>query len=308
MPQNVRFSAAFISLHLAPVRVTGYAVRWTGVTMSTHVGNRRMDEDLNNVDVTEDDEKRTGQNPWVIVAAVIAVIVVLLLLSTCVAGQLLDDPVAESQTVTVPDVVGLHRTTAVSELEDAGFDVSIRRLPTDKVPPGRVTRQSPPAGTKASYGITVIIEVAEDPFSGVRDLETSSTPVIPNIVGTHDDYAYGTLEARGYIPAPGYQYTGITLPGKIISQSPQGNTPAEPGTVVYYTVSLGEAPDQAVTVPDVMGLSDSAASSRIQGSGLTPFALYRPAPAPVGVVSDQWPGAGSSLPEGEQVYYVIGIR
>jgi serine/threonine-protein kinase len=268
-----------------------------------------MDEELNNVALTEDDdEERSGQNPWTIVAAVVAVIVLLLLLSTCVAGQLLDDPVAESQTVTVPDVVGLHRTAAITELEDLGFDVSIRRFPTDEFPPGRVTRQSPPAGTEASYGITVIIEVAENPFAGDADLETSSTPVIPNIVGTHETYAYDTLESRGYVPSPSYQYTGITLPGKVMSQSPQGNTPAEEGTVVYYSVSLGEAPESVVTVPDVMGLSQAAANDRIRARGLTPFAVYRPAPSPVGVVSDQWPAAGSSVPEGEEVYYVIGIR
>ena len=267
-----------------------------------------MDEELNNAELTEDDEERSGQNPWVIVAAIVAVIIVLLLLSTCVAGALLDEGAEESQTVTVPDVVGMQRTAATNELDDLGFEVSTRRLPTDEFPPGQVTRQSPPAGTEASYGITVIIEVAEDPYAGARDLETTTTPVIPNIVGTHEDYAYETLEKRGYVPAPGYRYTGITLPGKVISQSPQGNTPAEQGTVVYYTVSLGEAPERTTTVPDVMGLSESAASDRIRGAELEPFPMYRPAPAPVGVVSDQWPSKGDTVPVGEQVYFVIGIR
>jgi penicillin-binding protein 1A len=62
---------------------------------------------------------------------------------------------------TVPNVVGMKQNTATNALHDAGYAVQVIEEPSpdNNEPQGRVWKQSPPAGTKASSGTTVTIYV-----------------------------------------------------------------------------------------------------------------------------------------------------
>jgi beta-lactam-binding protein with PASTA domain len=62
--------------------------------------------------------------------------------------------------VVVPDVTGRRSDDASSALAAAGFAVQRRSVPASGVESGTVVRQSPPGGSLASRGSTVVIDVA----------------------------------------------------------------------------------------------------------------------------------------------------
>jgi serine/threonine-protein kinase len=69
----------------------------------------------------------------------------------------------ESETVTVPNVVGLDQPSAESQLKDAGLEVNVEQQESPAVPEGLVISQSPSAGTNVAKGTTVTITVSTAP-------------------------------------------------------------------------------------------------------------------------------------------------
>jgi beta-lactam-binding protein with PASTA domain/tRNA A-37 threonylcarbamoyl transferase component Bud32 len=66
-----------------------------------------------------------------------------------------------SSQVTVPDVIGMSRTQAVSTLQTAGFGVTIATTPSTPDNENEVISQSPSPGTKAAKGSNVTIRVGD---------------------------------------------------------------------------------------------------------------------------------------------------
>jgi serine/threonine-protein kinase len=77
---------------------------------------------------------------------------------------------ASTGVITVPDVVGQDRKTAVNALKKAVFVVSVTEQSTsDPAEVGRVISEFPPAGSRAQRGDTVTISV------GVASPTTTTT-------------------------------------------------------------------------------------------------------------------------------------
>lgn len=268
-----------------------------------------MAEDVTNTapDDGQGEQDESRSNLWLVLAAIVIIGIILWLLTTCVAGQLAEDDLASGQTVTVPDVVGMHRDQAVTTLSEVGFDVTIRKRASDDEPRNTVLRQSPTAGTEASFGITVIIEIADGPVAPEASVETTEVDVVPYVLGSQEDAARASIGSAGYQSSVSYGYYGTSRPGKVMSQYPEAGTPASAGTVVHISISLSEQPNASVTVPDVRGLSVSGAKSRISDSGLEPFAIERPYPAPYQEAWKQWPDPGTVVESGTKVHFIYGI-
>ena len=62
--------------------------------------------------------------------------------------------------VSVPDVVGTTSSQATATLRNAGFDVNLVSVPSDRAP-GTVVAQAPPAGSEQPEGSTIRLNVAE---------------------------------------------------------------------------------------------------------------------------------------------------
>ncbi|MGH9004168.1 MAG: PASTA domain-containing protein, partial [Acidimicrobiia bacterium] len=76
--------------------------------------------------------------------------------------------------VRVPNVVGLSRSDATTELENAGFQVTVREVTSlDPSNAGRVIAQSPSADSKADKGSIVTITVGK--FGGTTSTTSSSS-------------------------------------------------------------------------------------------------------------------------------------
>ena len=78
---------------------------------------------------------------------------------------------ASTGAITVPDVVGQDRRTAVTALKKAGFTVAVtEQQTTDPAQINRVISEFPPAGSRGQRGDTVTLSV------GVAAPTTTTTP------------------------------------------------------------------------------------------------------------------------------------
>ena len=80
---------------------------------------------------------------------------------------------ASTGAITVPDVTGQNRKSAVTTLKRAGFVVSVtEQETTDPTQVNRVISEFPPGGSRGQRGDTVTISVGVSP-------PTSTTPTTP---------------------------------------------------------------------------------------------------------------------------------
>jgi serine/threonine-protein kinase len=131
----------------------------------------------------------------------------------------------------VPDVKGKDPTDAANELGQAGFKVGpVVEEPSDSVDEGKVTRTDPPAGTDLDKGETVTIYVSSGPASAT----------VPNVVGMSESDAISTLQDAGFrVVRITQAVANPANDGKVIDQSPDGDTSAERGATV--TITVGQA-------------------------------------------------------------------
>jgi beta-lactam-binding protein with PASTA domain/predicted Ser/Thr protein kinase len=197
--------------------------------------------------------------------------------------------------VLVPPVENLRQGQAIRELEDAGLEVTIDREFSDRVKEDFAIRTVPQEGTEVTKGTRVRLLVSRGP----------EQVTVPDVTGLSRESAEARLRDEGFSVAVEEQESDETE-GDVISQSPAGGTGVARGETVTITVSTGRP---QVSVPDVTGMGEARATSRISGAGLTPVREERPVtdPAQDGRVIEQRPGAGTEVDEGGQVVIVIGV-
>jgi serine/threonine-protein kinase len=128
---------------------------------------------------------------------------------------------------------------------------------------------------------------------------------VPNVTGLSRESAEAQLRGDGFRVGVVEQESDEPE-GDVISQSPGAGTELTRGGTVTITVSTGRP---QVDVPDVIGLKEGSASSRLRSAGLEPVTQERTVtdPAQDGVVVEQRPGSGTQVDRGRQVVIVIGV-
>jgi serine/threonine-protein kinase len=93
----------------------------------------------------------------------------------------------------------------------------------------------------------------------------------------------------------------------IVAQAPASGT-APRGSRIRVSVSKGPTPASAVTAPDVVGQDQASAAQAVRQAGLKVVVLFRKTSDQTkdGVVIDEQPTAGSSVPSGLYVAIVVG--
>lgn len=136
--------------------------------------------------------------------------------------------------VTVPSVIGMTETNAVSALENANLSVSeIKREYNDSYSSGVVYNVSPGEGTKVDENSTVVLYVSKG----------QNTVTVPNVVGMSSDEAQSQLSSSGLnVGTVTQEYSDQYASGMVISQSPSGGTQTDKGSSVNLVVSQGPAP------------------------------------------------------------------
>jgi beta-lactam-binding protein with PASTA domain len=162
------------------------------------------------------------------------------------------------QPVAVPNVVGKTEAAAESALTGAGLAVgSVTQQYSNTVPAGQVISQSPAAGAQVAPGSAVDLVVSK----GVQPV------AVPNVVGKTEAAAGSALTSAGLtVGSVTQQYSSTVPAGQVISQSPAAGAQVAPGSAVDLVVSKGVQP---VAVPNVVGKTESEATSAIVAAGLT---------------------------------------
>lgn len=95
-------------------------------------------------------------------------------------------------------------------------------------------------------------------------------PAVPNVVGMSQANATASLTGAGFtVGAVATASSPTVAAGSVISSSPGAGTNAAAGSAVDLRVSSGPAAVVQVRVPDVTGLTRTAAETALGGAGLT---------------------------------------
>ncbi len=120
---------------------------------------------------------------------------------------------------------------------------------------------------------------------------------VPNVVGMTESEAKAALSQAGYECLVVKKPSQTTPSGVVISQTPEGGTRYTPGNPVTIVVSSGRI---EVVVPNVVGLTETAARARLSLAGLRASVAYISG-TPSGIVLSQNPGAGTVVFVGSTV-------
>jgi beta-lactam-binding protein with PASTA domain len=197
-----------------------------------------------------------------------------------------------TQPAIVPNVVGMLRANAESQALAAGLSLGgVTEAYHGTIPAGIVLTQNPAAGTQVLPGTAISFVISRGP-----------EPVaIPNVVGMTQELAQSTITSAGFAVGAVTESFSISIPvGAVVSQSPDADSAAVPGTAIGLVISKGPQP---TTVPNIVDATQTTAQALLESVGLAigTVALAYSATVPTGNVMNQSPGAGTATHYGQTV-------
>ncbi|MDX6616226.1 MAG: eukaryotic-like serine/threonine-protein kinase [Solirubrobacterales bacterium] len=187
----------------------------------------------------------------------------------------------------VPSVTGQSLASATAVLKAHGFDVNTTLVP-NLAARDTVLEQDPTAGSNVDKGSTITLSVSTGP----------GTVEIPDVQGLTPKDAKKKLEDAGFQVTSREGFSADVAKGLVFGTEPAVGTGVQTGQTVTLLISKGA---NTVTVPGVIGLTQEAATARIQQAGLTAIPQQRQDPSPPGKVVAQSPTAGQDLKKGGTV-------
>ena len=198
--------------------------------------------------------------------------------------------------IPIPNVVNMTQAAAESAITAAGLTVgNITSACDDIIAAGNVISSDPVAGTSGTPGTAVDLVVS-----------TGACPVnVPNVVNISQAAATSAITSAGL--TVGNVTTACdnnVVSGNVISSNPVAGTSVAPGTAVDIIVSTGACP---VNVPNVVNMTQAAATSAITSAGLTVGNVTTACDNNVvsGNVISSNPVSGTSVPPGTAVDLVV---
>ncbi len=197
--------------------------------------------------------------------------------------------------VQVPNVTGMTVDQARQTLAAEGLQLKVAKEVIDPAnPKGAIISQEPGPGTKIDKGGTVEVVVS-------KGAEVVS---VPNVVGMTRADAEAALTAAGFkVDGVTEAYSSQIGKGKVASQNPEAGSQASKGSTVSLVISKGP---EMVSVPNVIGLSQQVATSRLSDAGLEAQVQTEVTSAsPDGTVLNQNPSGGTMAPKGSRVTITV---
>ena len=215
-------------------------------------------------------------------------------LGTCLACAILF--VSGCAKMTVPNVEGLTQDAATTAITAAKLTVgTVTQQTSNTVATGKVISQDPPSGNSVAQGSPVNLVISSGP----------QMVTVPNVEGLTQDAATTAITAAKLTGGTVTQQSSNTVAtGKVISQNPPSGNSVAQGSPVNLVISSGP---QMVTVPNVEGLTQDAATTAITAAKLTGGTVTQQSSNTVatGNVISQDPPSGNSVAQGSQVNLVI---
>ncbi len=181
---------------------------------------------------------------------------VLLLVALLAGGAWALMQMLSTEDVEVPDVAGMERTEALSELSDATLDAEVEMVTDDEVEPEHAVSTDPEAGTSVPAGSEIILMIS----SGPEDI------VIPDgLQGETEESVRQTLEDLGLEVGEVSEENHQSIEeGSVLSTSPEAGTSVAAGSEVDLVLSTG-----LVTFPGVFDTWYWEATETLEGQGFT---------------------------------------
>ena len=254
------------------------------------------DEDYDDEDdEDDDDEENDGKllNPkmdkaitimGIVTAVIIVIVIIYLALSVFGVFKFSGKKNSESQqTETQTETQTESESESESESEKEGQMVDIRGMSVDDAQEkvdrlkldltvfayetrqsdeeeGTILEQDVKAGDVVKRGTQINVVIA-----GKGD-NTSEMVKIPSVIGKTKSSAKSTLESAGFNVNFEYgDYNDSVAADVVTAQSPSAKNQATKGSTVTVTLSPGQKP---ITVPNVVGYTQSQAESALSGAGL----------------------------------------
>jgi beta-lactam-binding protein with PASTA domain len=237
-------------------------------------------------------------------------------------------------TVRVPDVVGLTATKAVKTLSKAGLRPQTKTAFSQK-PNDTVLGESPAAGSSVVKGSVVTLTVSKG----------RERVAVPNVVGSSQSAAVATLRLAGLV-AKASRVASAEPAGTVVAQDPKAGeqvvkgsrvrinvaraatttarttTSTTPVTTVATTTvattvtaattttpatTTARPPSRTVSVPDVVGQTQTQARQALRRAGLRWAVAYVHANLPFDQVVAQYPKPDATLKTGTKVRINVSL-
>lgn len=129
----------------------------------------------------------------------------------------------------VPDLGGRTIAEATVLLEQSGFKIQVGpAAPSDTVAKGHIAKQVPPAGTVYEPGRTIVVT----PSDGPKDV------AVPRLIGLPLNRAKQVISDAGFkVGKIKWSYNEDWGAFIVLSQNPEQNTKAKPGSAIELTVN-----------------------------------------------------------------------
>ena len=230
-----------------------------------------------------------------------------------------------AERVSVPDVVGTTSSQATETLREAGFEVNLVAVPSDR-PPGTVVAQAPRAGSEHPEGTSVRLNVAEASTgttgttteattteqTTTAPTTTAPTPTPPRPATVPDVVGQELAEAARAFADAGLKAAVAYVPsqepaGRVVAQAQPAGTERKRGDTVQVNVSRGPEPQAATTVPRTVGQTLERARSQLEQAGFEVLAvtLGDDEIKNESKILSQSPAGGASVPRGSLVLVYV---
>ncbi len=220
--------------------------------------NQQRQEELRNVQNSEKENKKK---------ILIYAILTGLLLSFVIIGSIF---IGFRQTlkkpIEVPMLVSMTLDDAKEQGELEGFKVEVVDYQESEVyEAGTIMEQDFQAGDKFYSGGTIKVIVSEG-YDSV---------IVPDVLGLTEEDAVRQLEETGFVVRVKDTSSDEVREGRVAEQAPKAQNVAPSGSTVTIYLSSGEEKPDQTTVPNVVGVTESAAKTSLANAQLGVNVTYK---------------------------------
>ena len=241
----------------------------------------------------EERQKKQKRNRVLAIVGAIVGIVVVALIVVSVLGS-------GSKAYSVPNLLGLTQDEAQAQLDADGHGFKIGNVSeqySSSVEEGKIIEQTPGAGRTATEGssIDIVVSKGEEPAASVT---------VPDLTNCTPSEAQDLLNKYGLKGQAGDSvYNADVEVGHVAEQEPAAGSSAKAGDTITYHLSQGA---EQVSVPNVVGDSQSSATSTLQNAGFE-VSVTQSSSSSVekGNVISTNPSAGTSADKGSTVTITV---
>ncbi|MEX2553917.1 MAG: Stk1 family PASTA domain-containing Ser/Thr kinase [Actinomycetota bacterium] len=190
----------------------------------------------------------------------------------------------------VPSVLGISRTDAAKQLEQAALEPRFKDVFSDTTP-GTVIDTKPAVGAWTRRGVVVAVEVSAGP----------KLSDVPAVVGMLEEQAKQAILDVDLSVGSITRRNDREPLGKVLDQSPKPST-VRSRDPVSLVISDGPA---ILDVPNLSGKPVAEAEKLLNDLGFVPVSAQVFNGAPAGTVTIQLPPAGEKHPQGTQVAFQV---